>query len=169
MSFRARAEQTKQFRIIDQRLDALEAGGGGGGGPATWGNIGGTLSNQTDLQTALNNRASAVHTHDISDVTGLQTALDGKLNVGAPVGLSGITTVTVPNNSIEWQQTVAATGVTPSSVVVVQLAPHDDADENDPEMLDVMALSARPGTNQITFTLAFATLSAGPVKLAWRA
>ena len=32
--------------------------GGGSGGPATWGNISGTLANQTDLQTALNGKAN---------------------------------------------------------------------------------------------------------------
>lgn len=190
MSFRARAEQTKQFRLIDQRLDALEAGGGGGGGgPASWGAITGTLSAQTDLQTALNGKAATVHTHIIAnvtglqtaldgkaatthghliaDVTGLQTALDGKADAGAM--LSGVATVTVPNNSLEWSQTVAATGVTPSSIIVPQIAPHSDADENDAELLDIAAVSAAPGTDQITFTLAFASRAAGPVKLAWRA
>lgn len=89
MSFRARAEQTKQFRLIDQRLDALEAGGGGGGGgPASWGAITGTLSDQTDLQTALNGKAATVHTHIIANVTGLQAALDGKADVGAGGGAS---------------------------------------------------------------------------------
>lgn len=33
-------------------------GGGGGGGGAFWGSIAGTLSDQTDLQTALNAKAS---------------------------------------------------------------------------------------------------------------
>lgn len=57
---------------------------GGGGGGAVWGSITGTLSSQTDLQTVLNGKqaagsyAAAVHTHPISDVTNLQTSLDGK-------------------------------------------------------------------------------------------
>lgn len=55
-----------------------EAQSGSGGGPVDWGDIGGTLSNQTDLQTALNAKAASSHTHVISDTTGLQTALDGK-------------------------------------------------------------------------------------------
>jgi hypothetical protein len=38
--------------------------GGGGGGGGTWGSITGTLSNQTDLQTALNGKANTSHTHD---------------------------------------------------------------------------------------------------------
>jgi hypothetical protein len=54
------------------------------GGSAAWGAISGTLSNQTDLQTALNGKqasgayAAAVHTHAQADVTGLVTALEGK-------------------------------------------------------------------------------------------
>ena len=61
-------------------LPYFAAGGGGGG--ASWGGITGTLSSQTDLQTALNGKqvagsyAALIHTHVISDVIGLQTALD---------------------------------------------------------------------------------------------
>lgn len=56
----------------------------GGGGGATWGSITGTLSSQTDLQTALNGKqaagsyAAAVHTHAQADVTNLTTDLAGK-------------------------------------------------------------------------------------------
>jgi hypothetical protein len=42
---------TTQVRTI-----ASSGGGGGGGGSTDWGDIGGTLSDQTDLQTALNNK-----------------------------------------------------------------------------------------------------------------
>ena len=38
--------------------------GGGGGGSAAWGDIIGTLSNQTDLQSALDDKAAADHNHD---------------------------------------------------------------------------------------------------------
>ena len=44
----------------------------GGGGSSAWGDITGTLSNQTDLQTALDGKASTSHAHavnDLSDVT----------------------------------------------------------------------------------------------------
>lgn len=47
-------------------------------GGANWGGITGTLSAQTDLQTALNGKANTTHTHSIANVAGLQTALDGK-------------------------------------------------------------------------------------------
>lgn len=45
----------------------VDATGGGGGG-GTWGSITGTLSDQTDLQTALNAKAAASHTHEFSDL-----------------------------------------------------------------------------------------------------
>jgi len=47
-------------------------------GTAAWGSIGGTLSSQTDLQTALNAKSDTGHGHAILDVSGLQTALDAK-------------------------------------------------------------------------------------------
>lgn len=99
---------------IRGRLVALESAGPGGGGPTAWGDITGTLASQSDLQTALNGKASSAqgaladsalqpgdplpwaditgepvsfppsaHTHPIADVTGLQTALDGKQASGS--------------------------------------------------------------------------------------
>ena len=54
-----------------------------GGGAAAWGGITGTLSSQTDLQSALDGKAATSHSHIIADVTGLQTALDGKQAAGS--------------------------------------------------------------------------------------
>lgn len=45
---------------------------------ANWGDIAGSIASQTDLQTALNGKASSSHSHVVSDVTDLQTALSGK-------------------------------------------------------------------------------------------
>jgi hypothetical protein len=64
--------------------------GGGGGGSTAWEDITGkpstftpsththSISDVTSLQTTLDGKASTSHSHAISDVTGLQTALDGK-------------------------------------------------------------------------------------------
>jgi hypothetical protein len=62
---------------------------GGSGGSTVWGTIGGTLSNQTDLQTALNGKSNTSHTHtsyasiihnhvkaDITDFTHTHTESD---------------------------------------------------------------------------------------------
>jgi len=62
---------------LNAALDYVE-GLGGGGGPTAWGAITGTLADQTDLDTALDGKAAAVHSHATSDVTGLDTALSGK-------------------------------------------------------------------------------------------
>ena len=40
-------------------VKTFNVGGGGGGGDASWGSITGTLSNQTDLQNALNSKQGA--------------------------------------------------------------------------------------------------------------
>lgn len=59
-------------------VDLINELAGSAGG--VWGSITGTLSNQTDLQTALNGKANSTHTHVIGDVTNLQTSLDNKLD-----------------------------------------------------------------------------------------
>lgn len=84
-------------------------------------------------------------------------------------GLAGTATVTIPTAAFQHSETVAAVGVTPASVVLVGLSPAVDADDNDPELLDVVALWATPGTDQITFGLTFSTPAVGPVKLNWSA
>lgn len=64
---------------LDRRVKKVEkASGGPPGGGAEWGDITGTLSAQTDLQTALDGKAASSHTHTIANTTGLQAALDGK-------------------------------------------------------------------------------------------
>jgi hypothetical protein len=56
------------------RLSLVKSGGSGGSsgggsaGPAAWGGITGLLSDQADLQSALNGRAAASHTHAASDI-----------------------------------------------------------------------------------------------------
>lgn len=52
--------------------------GPGAAGAVAWGSITGTLSLQTDLQSALDAKANSSHTHTQSDVTNLVTALAGK-------------------------------------------------------------------------------------------
>lgn len=54
---------------------------GGTSGSTAWGSITGTLSSQSDLQTALNAKAASTHTHVTGDVSGLGTA--ATLNVAA--------------------------------------------------------------------------------------
>lgn len=60
-----------------------------------WGNLTGTLSDQTDLQSALDAKTDTGHTHTISDVTALQAALDqaGPVLVGGVSDSSNLDTV----------------------------------------------------------------------------
>jgi hypothetical protein len=54
------------------------------------------ISEVTNLQTTLDGKAATTHTHAIAEVTGLQTALDGKQASGSYVATSGgITAIAV--------------------------------------------------------------------------
>lgn len=107
-----------------------------------------------------------------TETTGMYARING-VTVG-PFGsgggsspLAGTATVTPTLNSSEWRETVAAVGVTGASRIVPVLGAFADTDENDPEFLDIGAISAIPGTDAITFVLNFLTPTSGPIKLNW--
>jgi hypothetical protein len=130
-----------------------------------------TLLNVADGATAnsadatLLARANHTGTQAQSTVTDLVSDLAAK----QATVLKGTATVTVANNQQEDTEIVTAVGVTPSSVIQVWLAPTTSADENEPEMLDLVAIGAVPLTDQIEITLSFSAPTAGPVKLNWSA
>lgn len=92
-----------------------------GGGASNWGDLGGTLANQTDLQAALDAKAASSHSHAESDVTGLTAALAAKQATHAmltAITASGIGTIasaatcdldSVPNLVL---QVTGTTGIT---------------------------------------------------------
>jgi len=67
-----------------------------------WGDLGGTLADQTDLQSALDGKANSSHTHVIANITGLQSALNGKLSTsgGSITGNLGVKSL-----QSDWVQT----------------------------------------------------------------
>ena len=76
------------LEYVRKNGDWAVSSGGGGGGDATWGSITGTLSNQTDLQSALNAKQNTL-TFDTTPTAastnpvtsgGIKTALDAKAN-----------------------------------------------------------------------------------------
>ena len=69
----------------------------------------------------------------------------------------------------EWTEQVAASGVTAGSTVMVGLAPANDNDENDPELLDLAAMSAVPGSGTLTLSANFPAPVSGPVRFNWSA
>lgn len=88
---------------------------------------------------------------------------------GLVVTATGDAVLTLATNRFEHEETVAAVGVTGTSRVNVWLAPASDADENVPEMIDLITMSAAPGIGQITVTAAFDIPTAGPLKIQWSA
>ena len=100
-------------------------------------------------------------------VLGTNLSMSGTTLNGAII--AGTATITVPNNSLEWAETVTATGVLASHRIFLSVGNHLDSAENSAEMLDFAAMSAAPGTNQITVTVGFANPTSGPVLLNWSA
>lgn len=174
-------------RDHEDRIKTLEAGGGGGGGVSDGDKGDITVSGTGTVWTVDN---AAITYAKIQDVTAASRILGRgagggsgdvqELTLGAGLsmagtvlsasgGLAGTATVTVPNKRVEWEETVAATGVTGTSKIIAGLAPTLDSDENSPDLLPPMSLAGTPGTDTITFLMAFAEPVAGPIKLNWSA
>lgn len=174
------------FDALLGRVATLEAGGGGGGGVtdgdkgdvvvsgsgATWTVDSGavTYAKMQDVSAAsrLLGRGNS-GAGDVQEITlGSGLSMAGTV-LSASGGLAGTATVTVPNKRVEWEETVTATGVTGTSKIIAILAPTLDSDENSPDLLPPMSLAGTPGTDTITFLMAFAEPVAGPIKLNWSA
>lgn len=101
---------------------------------------------------------------------------DGAQGPAGPTGptgpagsvLSYTASITVPGTlrgRMEHRETIARAGVTPSSFIKVWLAPTLDTDENDPELIDIVALVAIPATDAFDVLATFSTPHSGPIKL----
>jgi len=96
--------------LVDQPHDLIIVGDTlGDEVTATWGTIQGTLSNQTDLQNALNDKADNVHTHVASEITDFDTEVSNNSSVvanTAKVSFPGFSTLLADygftDNSTNW-------------------------------------------------------------------
>lgn len=163
-------------------MRVISGSGGGGGGVTDHGALTGLTPDddhpqyhtdargdaryytESEVDGFLAGKSSTGHTHAQSDISGLVAALAAKSSV-----FSGTSTVTIPTTLpagwFEHEETVAATGVTASMKIIPSVAPHLDTDENAEDMLDLLSISATPGTAQITFKLSFSELTSGPIKV----
>ena len=98
-----------QYVRVNSSETGLEFASGGGGGDAVWGSITGTLSDQTDLQNALNLKQNFIATGEVSDVwignkswfpmadlpisTATQNALNARILVTEKGAANGIATL----------------------------------------------------------------------------
>lgn len=89
-------------------------------------------------------------------------AIPGGGGGGSP---SSVLTATVPSARIEHYEMLALPGVTPSSRIMLSLASHGAADENEADMLDIQSMSATAGTDQIEIVIAFGEPQSGPIKI----
>lgn len=74
-------------------------GSGGAGGPATWGDIDGTLADQTDLQAALDDKAEADHDHAGTYATASHTHTDADIPNTITIDLAATATALAANPS----------------------------------------------------------------------
>lgn len=89
----------------------------------------------------------------------------------AGAALGGVITLSLPRGRgvRDWRQSVAAPGLTVGARVWLALAPVGDEQENDPELLSPLSLSARADVDSLTVNAAFAHPVAGAVALIWSA
>lgn len=88
---------------------------------------------------------------------------------GGGGGPSGSVVITMGEDQYTLVQTVAVIGVTPANIIMCGLGAFTDNDENSAEFLDVAAISAAAGTDQITVTASFTTPTAGAIRINWSA
>jgi len=87
---------------IPSNMNMTFAGYGSGGGSASWGGITGTLTNQTDLNSALAGKAATSHTHAPADITGTAVITSDSRLSDARTPLAhnqAETTITFTNNT----------------------------------------------------------------------
>lgn len=113
---------------------------GGTAGPATWGDVEGALSDQTDLWNALGGKAAASHTHSeaTSEAAGFlsgadKTKLDG-IQAGAQVNPTGAAVVTLLDAALggtEWRLGSAEGGAAGLTLVCLAYNSADGATVTD--------------------------------------
>lgn len=64
------------------------------------------ISQVSGLSSALTGKANAAHSHEIADVNGLQAALDGKINTTYTLGITGNAIVLTPSSGDAQQITI---------------------------------------------------------------
>lgn len=103
----ATATLTGTFPNLSLNL-GIPMGATGSGSSVAWGGITGTLSNQTDLQSALSGKAASSHSHAQSDVTGLAATLATLAPLASPT-FTGTPTAPSPA-AADNSQKLATTG-----------------------------------------------------------
>lgn len=101
--------QTADGPQLCQKTYSVGGGGGGGGGETAWGDITGTLANQTDLQTALNKKIENKATGtDALSLIGGATTKAGAVNIGKTSSAATAYNVAVGENASAGGNNVSA-------------------------------------------------------------
>ena len=108
---------------------------------------------------------------DITRVVNALVDLSGATSTPSAAVIAGqvVPTIPGPSGRLEHDETLAAVGVTPGMKVLLSLAPHSDADENNEQALDLIGMAGEAGAGAITVRLAFGSLTSGPIRINYMA
>lgn len=121
-------------------------------------------SDISDLTTVVSGKANTVHTHAITDITGLQTALDAKADTQRINTFS----VNIATPSTLYSQVINSTGITPNDFILLTHGDYLDTDHNSIDFLDLLNASTFCETDKFTLNLQFKYPTVGIIKLKWR-
>lgn len=125
-----------------------------------------TLATQIDTVSAEDATLAA----EIAALKAADIALDARIDAleSAAGTLTGEILVN-PTNAMEVDQTFFIPEMTATRRVWLSFANGTDADENTPEMLDVLSMAAFSGAGTLRVLLSFGTLTTGPIRLQYLA
>lgn len=134
----------------------------------SWGSITGTLSEQTELSAVLNSKQDdLVSGETIKTVNGSSLLGSGNISISGGASIKSAT-ITIPSDKggrIETRLTVSDAEVTDTSKITVMLGNMGYSDENEAELLDIVALSAIPQSGSFIVSANFGARVAGPIKI----
>lgn len=140
------AKDSSNWYIATGAATWTQVNGGGAGGASAWGDITGTLSNQTDLQTALNAKGTSNFSGAYADLSGKPALFDGAYS-----SLSGIPSTFTPAAHSQAASTISDSTVTGRAVLTAA---------------DAAAARTAIGAGTSSFSGAYANLSGIPATFA---
>lgn len=105
-----------------------------------------------------------------ADNSALAPILASNIGAGSVVTYQAVANIGVGKSGgvYEHREIIPQAGITPSSRINVFLDAHLDSDANDPEMLDILTVGARAGTENFELIFNFSQRTSGPIKICYQ-
>lgn len=118
------------------------------------------------INTTLVGKADTSHTHAITDIIGLQSSLQGKVNTTIWNNFSVFIPYETP--SIVWSQIIPFTGLTMDDAIIVNKDVYTQDMDNESDTIDLIGITAIPLTDFLEITLQFSTPTTGNIQLKYK-